>query len=53
MKEAPKLSEIPKLPEEIIQAGLNGELVLFVGAGMSKLLGLPSWKRLAQKALTC
>ncbi len=51
MNEVPKLSDKPKLPDEIIQAGLNGELVLFVGAGMSKLLELPSWKELAQNVL--
>lgn len=47
MKKVPDLQEIPKLPEEIIQAGLNGDLVLFVGAGISKLVGLPSWGELA------
>lgn len=38
-------------PDEIIQAGLNGDLVLFVGAGASMLLGLPSWNGLAAKVL--
>ncbi|MFZ2541754.1 MAG: SIR2 family protein [Gallionella sp.] len=51
MSKAPDLREIPELPEEIIQAGLNGELVLFVGAGASTLLGLPSWGTLAQEVL--
>lgn len=52
MSKAPDLREIPELPEEIIQAGLNGELVLFVGAGISMLLGLPSWGELAWKVMT-
>lgn len=51
MSKAPDLREIPELPDEIIQAGLNGELVLFVGAGVSNLLGLPSWSDLAQQVL--
>lgn len=51
------MSVVPELideffpPEEIVQAGLNGELVLFVGAGASMLLGLPSWSGLALKVL--
>lgn len=45
------LREIPDLPSEIIQAGLNGELILFVGAGISKLSDFPSWNELAWKTL--
>ena len=45
------LREIPDLPEEIIEAGKNGELVLFVGAGVSMLLDLPSWDGLAANVL--
>lgn len=51
MSKAPDLREIPKLPDEIIQAGLNNQLVLFVGSGVSILLGLPSWVKLAQEVL--
>lgn len=51
MSESPVLSDIPELPDEIIQAGLNGELILFVGAGISRLLELPSWNELAQMVL--
>lgn len=51
MSKAPDLREIPELPDEIVQAGLNGELILFVGAGISILQGLPSWGGLASLVL--
>jgi NAD-dependent SIR2 family protein deacetylase len=51
MSKAPALREVPDLPDEIVQAGLNGELVLFVGAGVSALLELPTWRGLASHAL--
>lgn len=51
MSKVPDLREIFDPPEEITQAGLNGDLVLFVGAGASILLGLPSWEDLASDAL--
>jgi hypothetical protein len=47
MNRAPDLREVPDLPEEIRQAALDGDLVLFVGAGVSMLVGLPSWGNLA------
>ena len=42
------LKEIPDLPREIKRAALDGDLVLFVGAGTSMLLGLPSWRDMAR-----
>ena len=47
----PDLREVPDLPEEIVQAALDGNLVLFVGAGTSRLLGLPSWGGMAHRQL--
>ena len=51
MSRAPDLREIPDIPPEIQQAALNGDLVLFVGAGVSMLVGLPSWSGLAWSVL--
>jgi hypothetical protein len=51
MARVPPLRETPDLPDELKEAALNGELVLFVGAGVSKLVGLPSWGELACSAL--
>ena len=51
MSKAPDLRQIFDPPDEIIQAGLNGDLVFFVGAGASMLLDLPSWAGLATLVL--
>ena len=51
MGKAPDLREIFDPPDEIVQAGLNGDLVFFVGASASMLLDLPSWPGLADRAL--
>lgn len=38
---------IPTLPEEIVHAVNTGTLAIFVGAGVSRLLGCHSWPQLA------
>lgn len=42
---------IPAIPEPLIVAASKGKLVIFVGAGISKLAGGPSWEELSEKAL--
>lgn len=51
MSRPPDLREVPELPIEIRQAALDGDLVLFVGAGVSMIADLPSWEGLAWKVL--
>ena len=51
MTRIPELREMPELPEEIVQSALDGNLVLFVGAGASRLLDLPSWGCMAWQQL--
>ncbi|QJB57471.1 SIR2 family protein [Pseudodesulfovibrio sp. zrk46] len=47
----PPLIDTPDVPQAIINAAQEGQLVLFVGAGLSRLAGLPSWPGLASKVL--
>jgi len=51
MKNIPDLREVPDLPSEIKEAALDGGLVLFVGAGVSKRVKLPGWPTLALNVL--
>lgn len=44
-------SEIPEIPQAIIDAASTGRLIIFVGAGVSRLAGGPSWSRAAENAL--
>ena len=41
----------PEIPPEISHAARNNSLVIFVGAGTSKLMGCPSWEGLANNVL--
>jgi hypothetical protein len=43
---------IPTLPPQIVQAAQEGRLVIFVGAGISRLMGCPSWEQLADRCIT-
>ncbi len=42
---------VPPIPPEILQAAKEFNLVIFVGAGVSRLMGCPSWSELADAAL--
>lgn len=50
-KEDLKIEELPNLPEELKTAAENKELVIFIGAGISRYLGCSSWDDLARKLL--
>ena len=41
---------IPPIPPALIEAASGGRLVLFVGAGVSRLAGAPSWGKAAENA---
>jgi hypothetical protein len=44
-----EIAEIPEIPLPILEAASNGKLVVFIGAGVSRLLGYPSWQNLAER----
>ena len=46
-----KLERIPEVPQELVDAALFGTLVVFVGAGISRLIGCPSWDGFAHAVL--
>ena len=50
--EVPELREWISVPEEVVQAAKSGDLVMFVGAGVSKRVNLPSWKGFANLVLS-
>lgn len=52
-EKAPALGKCPPIPPEVVLAAKRGELVLFVGAGLSRLVGMPSWDEMAKKHLEC
>ena len=43
---------IPNIPDEIINAIDTNRLMLFVGAGLSRIIGYCSWKELGEKLAT-
>lgn len=42
-----ELKEVPDIDQEILRAASRGKLVLFIGAGVSQIIGCPSWKEFA------
>lgn len=42
-----ELKEVPDIDPEILKAASSGKLVLFIGAGVSRIIGCPSWKEFA------
>lgn len=42
-----KILDIPEIPNGIIEAAQKGKLVIFIGAGVSRLLGSPGWQGFA------
>lgn len=48
-----EIERVPEIPEEISEAARTSTLAVFVGAGVSQLVGCPSWKELAKSCLDC
>lgn len=44
--------EIPEIPKQIINAINDGTLAVFVGAGVSRIAGLPGWNDLAKDLIS-
>ena len=42
------IPDIPELPIHLKHDILNGKTIIFVGAGLSKLVGMPTWKELVE-----
>jgi hypothetical protein len=41
------MKPVPDIPKEILDASFKGRLVVFIGAGVSRIVGCPSWKEFA------
>ncbi len=50
-KSSEDFCQTPTLPAEVADAANSGTLVMFVGAGISKLADLPTWEGFASKVL--
>ncbi|AVP62905.1 hypothetical protein C3B64_00990 [Clostridium botulinum] len=48
-----KIFDIPEIPDGIIQAVNDKKLAVFIGAGVSRLLGCWGWDRLASELVNC
>jgi len=46
-----EIKEEPSAPPEILEAASSGKLVLFIGAGVSRIIGCPSWDNFALQQL--
>lgn len=49
--EREKYPDIPFVPEGILRASSQGRLIVFIGAGVSKIIGCPLWNEFAKKVL--
>ncbi len=45
------LADIPAIPPELLDAAQRGQLVIFIGAGVSSLVGARSWTDFAEALL--
>lgn len=50
-EEKNQVSNIPDVPEQILEASSRGRLVIFVGAGVSRIINCPSWDEFANHLL--
>lgn len=48
----PEIKKIPRIPEELLKILPTGQIVLFIGAGVSCLVGYPTWDTLAKRILS-
>lgn len=46
-----KIPELPEMPEELIEKIDDGKLAIFVGAGVSRLIGCKGWEDLSRELL--
>jgi hypothetical protein len=44
-----KIEKLPKLPITILDAVNNGTLAVFIGAGVSRIVGCLGWDKLAER----